>query len=117
MITFLVRSRLQDDAAKQVEAERIIADVVASTLRDEPEAVSYNFYRSANDPRELVLVESYISNEAFLKYNASPCMLRFRERFGELFDVTINRVEMLEPVGGFSRTSFTKVEECVGSGG
>lgn len=117
MITFLVRCRLPDADAKQVEAERIIADVVASTLRDEPEAASYNFYRSANDPRELVLVESYVSNEAFLKHNSSPCMLRFRDRFADLFDVATNRVELLEPVGGFSRTSFTKTEESVGSRG
>lgn len=117
MITFLVRCRLRDDNAKQAEAERIIADVVASTLRDETEAVSYNFYRSANDARELVLVESYVSNEAFLKHNTSPCMLRFRERFAELFVVKTNRLEMLDAVGGFSRTSFTKVEESVGSRG
>jgi quinol monooxygenase YgiN len=117
VITVLVRCRLQDDAAKQAEAESIVADVIASTLRDEPEALSYNFYRGANDPRELILVETYVSNEAFLKHNTSPCMLRFRERFAELFDVTTNRVEMLEPIGGFSRTSLTKVEETHGSGG
>ena len=117
MITFLVRCRLQVDGAKQAEAERIIADVIASTLRDEPEAVSYNFYRSANEPRELVLVESYVSNEAFLKHNTSPGMLRFRDRFAELFDVATNRVEMLEALAGFSRASFSKMEESVGSRG
>jgi len=83
LITFLVRCRLRDDDAKQVEAEGIIADVVALTERDEPDSVSYNFYRSANDSRELILVESYVSNEAFLKHNTSANMVRFRERFAD----------------------------------
>ena len=117
MITFLVRCRLQDDDAKQAEAERIIDNVVSSTLRDEPEAVSYNFFRSANDPRELILVESYVSNEAFLKHNTSPYMLRFRERFADLFDVPTNRVELLESIGGFGRTAYVKVRDSVGSAG
>ena len=94
MITFLVRCRLQDDDAKQTEAESIIANVVASTERDEPDAVSYNFCRSANDSRELILVESYASNEAFLKHNTSAYMLRFRERFADLFDMATNHVEL-----------------------
>jgi quinol monooxygenase YgiN len=116
LITFLVRCRLQDNDAKQSEAERIIADVVASTARDEPDAVSYNFYRSANDSREIILVESYVSNEAFLKHNTSAYMVRFRERFADLFDVATNRVEMLEQFAGFSRSS-TIMEETVGSRG
>ena len=115
MITFLVRCRLRDDDAKHVEAEGIIADVVALTERDEPDAVSYNFYRSANVSRELILVESYISNEAFLKHNTSPHMVGFRERFADLFDAATNRVEMLEQMAGFSRSSL--MEEPVGSCG
>lgn len=116
MITFLVRCRLQDDDAKQAEAERIIADLVASTTREGPDAVSYNFYRSANDPRELILVESYVSNEAFLKHNTSAYMVRFRERFADLFNVATNRVEMLEQVAGFNRLASV-MEESVGSRG
>ena len=102
MITFLVRCRLQDADARQAEAERIIADVVASAACDEPDAVSYNFYRSANDPRELILVESYVSNEAFRKHNTSAYMVGFRERFADLF--------------GFGRAS-TAMEASVGSRG
>jgi len=116
LITFLVRCRLRDDDAKQVEAEGIIADVVALTERDEPDSVSYNFYRSANDSRELILVESYVSNEAFLKHNTSANMVRFRERFADLFDVATNRVELLEQMAGFSR-SPSVIEEPVGSCG
>ena len=110
MITFLVRCRLQDDDVKQAEAERIIADVVAATASEERDAVSYNFYRNANDPRELILVEAYVSNEAFLKHNPSAHMVRFRERFAELFDVKTNRVELLEQVAGFSRERVAEAE-------
>jgi quinol monooxygenase YgiN len=116
MITFLVRCRLRDDDDAQTAAEDIVAGVVAAT-KDEPGAVSYNFYRNSSDKRELVLVESYVDNEAFLRHNTSPYMIAFRERFAELFDVSTNRAEMLEQMAGFGRAAATQVEAHVGSGG
>ncbi|MEO8457656.1 MAG: putative quinol monooxygenase [Chloroflexota bacterium] len=116
MITFLVRCRLRDDDDAQTAAEDIIAGVVAAT-EGEPGAVSYNFYRNSNDKRELVLVESYVDNDAFLRHNMSPYMIAFRERFAELFDVSTNRVELLEQIAGFGRTTAARVEASVGSGG
>lgn len=109
VITFTVRCCLQDDPDKRAEAERIIANVVASTA-DEPGAISYNFYRTGNDPCEIILVETYTDNEAFLQHNTSPYMLRFRDRFADLFDVTTNRVDLLETIAGFNRPPEVKAE-------
>jgi quinol monooxygenase YgiN len=55
------------------------------------------------DPNELLLVESYAGNEAFLEHNISPHMLRFRARFTELFDPPTAQVDLLEQVAGFGR--------------
>lgn len=101
MITFVVRCRLQD--GKQEEAERLIAELVTSVDDQEPSAVGYAFHRNVRDPKELLLVESYASNDAFLEHNMSPHMLRFRARFTELFDPATAQVDLLEEVAGFAR--------------
>ena len=101
MITFVVRCRLQD--GKQQESERLIAELVAAVEAQEPSAVGYAFHRNVRDPNELLLVESYASNDAFLAHNTSPHMLRFRARFTELFDPPTAQVDLLEEVAGFGR--------------
>jgi quinol monooxygenase YgiN len=101
VITFVVRCRLQD--GKQQEAERLIAELVAAVEEQEPGAVGYAFHRNVRDAQEMLLVESYASNEAFLAHNMSPHMLRFRARSTELFDPPTPQVDLLEEVAGFRR--------------
>jgi quinol monooxygenase YgiN len=101
VITFVVRCRLQD--GKQEEAERLINELVTSVEEQEPGAIGYAFHRNVRDLKELLLVESYACNEAFLVHNMSPHMLRFRARFTELFDPPTAQVDLLEEVAGFAR--------------
>jgi len=101
MITFHVRCRLRD--GQLPAAEPAISELVARVQLDERDAVHYSFFRSTRDPQEIVLVESYTSNEAFLAHNQSPHMLRFRARFTELFDPATTEVTMLQGLAGFGR--------------
>lgn len=110
MITFHVRCRLREgqfDAAQQV-----ISDLVSVIEREESAAAHYAFFRSTRDPQEIVLVESYSTNEAFLAHNESPHMLRFRERFTELFDPATTEVTMLQDLAGFGR-AWSRVPEAI----
>lgn len=102
MITFHVRCRLRE--GRSDEAERFIAGLAATVEREETDAVFYSFFRSTRDPQEVVLVESYTSNEAFMAHNGSPYMIAFRERFTELFDPSTNEITMLQGIAGFGRT-------------
>ncbi|HVP05840.1 MAG TPA: antibiotic biosynthesis monooxygenase [Dehalococcoidia bacterium] len=101
MITFHVRCRLRD--GQLAAAAPAITELVARVQLDERDAVHYSFFRSSRDPQEIVLVESYTSNEAFLAHNESPHMLRFRARFTELFDPATTEVTMLQDLAGFGR--------------
>ena len=101
MITFHVRCRLREGQA--AVALPAIGELVARVQLDERDAVHYSFFRSARDPQEIVLVESYTSNDAFLAHNESPHMLRFRARFTELFDPSTTEVTLLQDVAGFGR--------------
>ena len=67
MITFHVRCRLREGQSD--EAERLISNLVATVEREGTDAVFYSFFRSTRDPQEIVLVESYTSNEAFMSHN------------------------------------------------
>ena len=111
MITFHVHCRLRDGQSD--EAERLIVDLVATVERKETDAVFYAFFRSMSDPLEVVLVESYSSNEAFMAHNGSSYMVAFRERFTELFDPSINEVTTLQGIAGFGRAWSSAREACV----
>ena len=102
MITFHVRCRLREGQSD--EAERLISNLVATVEREGTDAVFYSFFRSTRDPQEIVLVESYTSNEAFMSHNGSRHMVTFRERFTELFDPATSEVTMLQGIAGFGRT-------------
>lgn len=108
MITFHVRCRLRE--GQWDKAERFIRDLVVAVQREESGAVAYSFFRNAQDPSEVVLVESYSDNEAFLAHNSSPRMVAFRERFNEWFDPSTNEVSMLQDIAGFGR-EWSGVEE------
>ena len=103
MLTWIVRSRLQDGDDKREEAERLVADLVASVHDQEPGAFSYAFHRNVKDPQELVLVETYSGNDEFLEHNMSPHMLKFRSRFTELFQPETTQTFMVEEIAGFGR--------------
>ena len=72
---------------------------------EEPNTVAYLFLRSQEDPLEVVLFESYADDAAFQNHMQTPHMAKFRSGIGDLFDTSQIKVERLDRVGGFARST------------
>ncbi|QRP43450.1 putative quinol monooxygenase [Amycolatopsis sp. FDAARGOS 1241] len=84
-------------SAGQEDAVAALVPELAKAARTEPGNVSFDVYRSFDDPRSLVLLERYVSREAFAEHRETEHFKRLvlegivpllDERTVELYDVT-----------------------------
>jgi len=98
LITMVVRCRLREGKAEA--GEEAIQSLVRSVENDEPDAVTYGFFRSRSNPAD-VFLETYRDEAAAADHNTSQHMGRFRLRFTELFDPST--ADLMDPIAHFTR--------------
>ena len=73
MITIMLRYKGENGAARKF-AEEMTASGTVESIRAEDGNIRYEYYYSADDPEEVLLVDSWKDQEALDVHHASPMM-------------------------------------------
>jgi len=101
MISLIFKMRIQEGKEEQAVAQ--IERMCAAVGANEPGALAYVFHRAQDDPRQLVLYESYRDDEAFQAHMQTDHMKELQASIAELFDTSAIEVTRLDRVAGVLR--------------
>ncbi len=101
METIIARLKIQD--GKEAEALEKLAAMAKAVEAEEAKTAAYAVHRLKDDPSQIIFIEMYEDDGALGAHMQSPHMGTFRERFGEVFDTSLVKIERLERIGGFVR--------------
>jgi len=99
VVTVIFRAKIK--AGKEDEAVAAMTKMAEAVEKEEAGTIIYAVCRNQEEPLELIVLESYKDDDAFMAHMGSSHVANMRAAFGELFDGA--RVERLERVAGFAR--------------
>lgn len=103
MVALLVRLKIRP--GKEAEAEEAAKEIAAIVQANEPGVVVYQFFRSQQDPLEMIITEGYADQGAFDAHMKQPHVLQFMAKMPQIFDMAATTATNLNRVAGFTRAS------------
>ena len=89
---------------KEADALAFLRDVASQVEADEPGTYAYTFFKTRNDPQEIVVFEIFASADARSAHTQGPIVAAAKSKLKDLADMSTFKSEALEePISGFLR--------------